>query len=145
MSERYRIKASNAELIRQWIEKRGGVQVWGSLNLSDPSTERLTPLNDADGARVARPHWSCPPEPTRILTRVDEIEVATPKLVKRFHVAVRVGGQGLSLKVSDGGSRRIKAEVAKAGDDAWYEFDYEQQDALIFKPGAVTPLETWTV
>ena len=46
--------------------------------------------------------------------------MTAPVEVKRFHVAVRLGSQGFSLKVSDGGSRRIRREVAKAGAGAFF-------------------------
>jgi hypothetical protein len=53
--------------------------------------------------------------------------------VKRFHVAVRIGGQGFCLKVTDGGTRRIWRELAKAGTGSFYEFDYNTQEAVIYK------------
>ena len=75
---------------------------------------------------------------------IEEIEVATYKEVKRFHVATRVGDQGFSVKVSDGGTRRIHKEVAKAGEGAFYEFDYGDYDnAVIVAPVAVVPLKEW--
>ena len=46
----------------------------------------------------------------------------------------------MSLKVTDGGTRRIRKEVGKAGEDAWYEFDYGTQEAVIFVPGEVVGL-----
>ena len=54
--------------------------------------------------------------------------------VKRFHVGVRMGSNGLALKVTDGGSRRIRREVSKAGEGAYYAFDYLTQDAIILRP-----------
>ena len=54
--------------------------------------------------------------------------------VKRFRVGVRWGSQGFTLKVTDGGSRRIRREVSKAGDGAYHVFDYMTQEAVIMKP-----------
>jgi hypothetical protein len=49
-----------------------------------------------------------------------------------------MGSQGLSIKVTDGGTRRIRAAVAKAKEqygDAWYEFDYgNYENAVILAP-----------
>ena len=61
--------------------------------------------------------------------------VSFDKEVKRFHVAVRLGSQGMSYKVTDGGTRRIRAEVEKAGDGAYYTFDYDDyKNAAIMAP-----------
>jgi hypothetical protein len=60
--------------------------------------------------------------------------------VKRFRVGVRAGSQGLSLKVTDGGTRRIRSAVKRAGEGAYYKFDYSTQEAVIFKPGTQIPL-----
>ena len=54
--------------------------------------------------------------------------------VKRFRVGVRWGSQGFMLKVTDGGTRRIWKEVSKAGEGAYYRFDYMTQEAVIMKP-----------
>lgn len=54
--------------------------------------------------------------------------------VKRFHIGLRMGSQGLIVKVTDGGTRRIRHEVAKAGDGAYYTFDYGTQEAVIMRP-----------
>jgi hypothetical protein len=56
------------------------------------------------------------------------------KEVKRFRVGIRMGSQGLRVKVTDGGSRRIRREVAKAGAGATYTFDYMTQEAVILVP-----------
>ena len=47
---------------------------------------------------------------------------------------------GPSIKCTDGASRRIRAEVAKAGDDAYYIYDYSTQVAVILKPESQVPL-----
>ena len=59
-----------------------------------------------------------------------------------------MSSQGLSLKVTDGGTRRIRAAVAKAADNAadhlaWYEFDYQTQEAIIYVHGTSQSLADW--
>jgi len=40
-----------------------------------------------------------------------------------------------AIKVTDGGTRRIRAEVEKAGDGAYHEFDYDDyKNAVIMAP-----------
>jgi hypothetical protein len=56
--------------------------------------------------------------------------------VKRFRVGIRLGAQGFKVKVTDGGTRRIWREIAKAGEGSFCEFDYMTQEAVIMKPEA---------
>jgi len=141
--ERYRVvRPECAEKVRSWIAERGGALVWASVDLSEPGKEILTPLKSADGSPCGKPHWKMGNNPVRRLAALSEVEVAVPLEVKRFHVGVRMGAQGLSLKVTDGGTRRIRRECEKAGEDSWHEFDYgSYENAVIYKPGKVIPLE----
>ena len=151
---RHTCSAENARKLAEWIRDRGGVAVWRSVNLSDPSASWSTPAMDmcpnphttlrelnncsvCDGGRFIphkKPTWQADGEPV-IITDPAEIGVSDDVEVKRFHVAVRTGGQGLTIKVSDGGSRRIRSEVEKAGEGAYHWFDYGDYDnAVIMKP-----------
>ena len=137
------IEQANAALITGWIKDRGGVLVWKSINLSNPSGLWLAPALDEEGKPYTKPNWQCDSSPDRHITTVDEVVVATTKEVKRFHVAVRQAG--LSFKVTDGGSRRIRAEVEKAaakhGKPAGYRFDYgDYNNAVIYIDDSVVPL-----
>lgn len=69
--------------------------------------------------------------------------VAIDREVKRFHVAIRMGSQGFSMKCTDGASRRIRSAVAKAGEGAYHVFDYTTQEAVIMAPEKVIPLPEW--
>ena len=113
------------------------------INSSDPGFSRTTPLHNADGSPVTKPHWKVDGVPERVITDASEVVVSVDVEVKRFHVAVRMGSQGLSVKVTDGGSRRIRAAVAKAGGEAAgasYIFDYSTQEAIILRRAKVVPL-----
>lgn len=140
--ERYRIRADMAPDVAEWLREGRGIAVWESINLSNPGAAWLTPARDRQGVSMSKPNWQAANAPARVLERAEEFEVVTAEEVKRFHVAVRRGSQGLMLKVTDGGSRRIRREVAKAGEGAWYEFDYaDYENAVIYTPGEVVPLE----
>lgn len=136
----HRVTAANAAKIYKWLTTRGGVAVWDSINLSNPGASWTTPALTEDGQPMTKPTWQAANAPARIITDPAEIVVDVPKLVKQFHVGVRMGSQGLSLKLTDGATRRVRREVAKAGDNAWYEFDYGLQDALIFVPDRTVPI-----
>jgi len=146
--EKHQVQVENAAQILQWLETRGGLAIWRSINLSNPGVSWACPLNDENGLPKGKPSWQADNQPERIITDIDEVEVVTALEVKRFHVGVRTGGNGLQLKVTDGGSRRIKAAVAKAAENradknAWHEFDYSTQEAVILVPGKVVPLRDW--
>lgn len=142
-TEKHRVIESNAALMLKWIRERGGVAIWGCLDLSNCGQTWSTPISDSEGNAATKPHWSATDTPIRIITNAVDILVDTPREVKRFHVAIRRGSQGLSLKVTDGGTRRIRAAVDKAGPEAWHEFDYGSQEAVILVPGATMSLDEW--
>ena len=141
--EKHRVIEPNAPRFVDWMRNRGGIAVWGCLDLSDPSKTWSTPANQIDGKPTTKPHWSATNNPIRIITDWDEIVVDTPKEVKRFHVAIRRGSQGLSFKLTDGSSAKLRNACEKAGDGSWYEFDYQSQEAVILVPGASMTLKEW--
>lgn len=132
----------HAAQYRDWIANRGGLLVWQSINLSNPGASWTTPAI-TDGAPTGKPTWQADNTPARHIQSEDEVVVVQPREVKRFRVGVRRGDQGLAFKVTDGGSRRIRREVAKAGEGAWHEFDYSTQEAVILVADNPVPLSRW--
>lgn len=131
---------ANASLFWTWVRERGGVAVWPSVDLSNPvgfSTPALT-----DGEPTRKPHWRCAEEPT-VFTDPEKIRVFGRKEVKRFHVGLRRGRQGFSIKLTDGATRRVERELAKAGEGSTYEFDYDCQEAVIFAQSESMTLRQW--
>jgi hypothetical protein len=139
----HRVDASNARLIWEWLTTRGGLAIWQSVDLSDPGKSSTAPLKDADGHVKGKPHWKYDDHPNRIIHDPAEVIVETYKEVKRFYVAVRRGSSGMSLKLTDGASRKVRAAVEKAGEGATYEFDYSTQEAVIVVPDSEVPLVEW--
>jgi hypothetical protein len=141
--EKHRTLPESAHKILDWVNNRGGIAIWNCLDLSNPGMTWTTPVKKESGEQVEKPHWSAG-QITRIITDPQEIEVLVPQVVKRFHVATRMGSQGFSVKVTDGGSRRIRAAVAKAAEkfgEAWHEFDYgSYENCVILAPGKVVGL-----
>jgi hypothetical protein len=78
-----------------------------------------------------------------VITSAADIDVIKDREVKRFRVGLRRGAQGMSIKVTDAGTRRIREAVTKAGDGAHYVFDYETQEAVILAPESKIPLDQW--
>jgi len=123
---------NNAERFMEWVLHRGGVAVWRSINLSNIGKSWSTPAL-TDGKPTGKPCWEANEAPEMTITDVEKIGVYSPKIVKQFHVGTRRGGQGLSIKVTDAGSRRIFEEIRKANEkyntaSAYYEFDYMDYD-----------------
>ena len=143
MSDRHEVTEEHAPKFLEWIAKRGGVAVWPSVDLSDPGVSMSSPALTPEGKPTPKPHWKLAAEPSRVITSASEIDVVTWKEVKRFHVGVRRGSQGMSVKLTDGATRKLRAAVAKAGEGATYRFDYEEQAAVILVPSEVVPLDQW--
>lgn len=136
------VTAENAPKISKWLRERGGIAVWSSVNLSNPGAGWTTPACNEDGTPTAKPTWQAGDTP-RIITDPAEVEVSFDKEVGRFRVAVRMGSQGTMLKVSDGGTRRIRKAVARAGEGAYHVFDYDTQEAVIMAPDRTMNMIEW--
>lgn len=142
------VQPENVDKIVDWLENRGGVAVWWSVNLSNPSASWFTPALNEDGTEYGKPNWQCAGKPDQIVTDAGNVGVVQYKEARRFHVGVRRGSQGLSWKVTDGGTRKIRRALAIESakvpwewqDYATYTFDYETQDAIILVPEKVIPL-----
>lgn len=134
MAEKHIVTAENASKIWDWLQNRRGLAIWKSINLSNPGASWTTPAYHLDGTPSSKPTWQAENAPSRIITDPSEVVVSVDREVKRFHVAIRMGSQGLSLKCTDGSSNRIHKAVAKAGDGAYYVFDHGTQEAVIMAP-----------
>jgi hypothetical protein len=141
--EPYICSAEDAEKLAGWLKERGGLAIWYSRNLSNPGASVTTPALTPEGKPYARPGWQYGDQPDRNIADAAEVQVAEDREVRRFRVGIRRGDQGLCLKVTDGGSRRIRAAVAKAGKGAYYVFDYSTQEAVILAPKRFLPLVEW--
>jgi hypothetical protein len=137
---RHRILAANADQIWRWFQERGGIAVWKSVDFTTAGQSWTTPLRDSEGNPMPRQNWRMEESPSLVIADPAEVMVDVPKEIKRFRVAVRVGGQGLLVKCTDAASRRIRRECEKAGEQSWYEFDYGTQEVVIFVPGESKPL-----
>lgn len=140
---KHQCTAENAAKMKEWLATRGGLAIWGCLDLARAGQTWTTPVNGPDGQPVSKPHWSASTEPIRIITDAADVEVCVDKEVKRFRVAIRRGAQGFSFKCTDHSSQRIRKEVEKAGKGAYHVFDYDTQEAVIMAPDKVIPLSEW--
>lgn len=136
-----KIRSTDAEKVRGWIAARNGVAVWNSCDLGNPSGQWLTPATAEDGTETSKPTWQAGNVPT-VITSEKDVTVMAPREVRRFRVQV-VRGSGLSLVLSEGASRRVRKAVEKAGEGSWYEFDYDNQEAVIFAPESELRLDQY--
>ncbi len=138
MGFKHIVPSEQAALMDTWMKEHGGIAVWKSINLANPDTSWTTPLGGE------KPNWQAANEPDRTITDPALVGVATLKEVKRLHMALRMGSQGLSLKLTDGSNRRLNAALAAAYEKygkATYVFDHGTQDAVILVPdGQIIPL-----
>lgn len=136
----HRITAENAQQIWGWFQARGGISLWASVDLSDPGRTWTCPLRGPDGEPCKKQNWKMENAPYATITDPTQVVVDVPKEVKRFHVAIRRGSGFMQMVLTDGSTRKVKRAVEKAGEQAWYVFDYFTQEAVILVPGETTPL-----
>jgi hypothetical protein len=135
------VTAANAARIAGWLKERGGIALWRSINLSNPSGSWTGPVRDKDGNVNEKPNWQCASTPERIITDPNEVAVITPKEVRRFRVAVRHGSSNwMQLKLTDASTRKVNAAKERAGEGSWHEFDFSTQEAIIYTAGRAVPL-----
>ena len=124
-----------------WIKTRGGILVWENVNLSDPGAGPMfTPVRDAEGktnCKNSPPHWTHRYHET--CTKIKDFKFVKEMVeVNRFRVAVRMGTQGLMVKLTDASTKKLNKALDKAkektGQDASYRFDYSTQEAVIEVP-----------
>jgi hypothetical protein len=149
---RHSCNIENAPKFWEWIQNRGGVAVWRSADLSDPGKSWSTPATirkgDCEGQTgdeiipYPKVSWQMQETPEFVVKDPTLIDVFVDEEVKRFHVAVRQAG-GFRFKCTDASSRRIRKEVEKAGKGAYYEFDYDMQEAVILRPSKKITLLDW--
>ena len=145
-TEKHVVSPENAAKILAWLQHRGGLALWHSADLSDPGKSWTAPFLTETGEPKGKEHWQMQEQPARVITDPAEVEVHVPKEVKRFHIAIRRKG-GFRFALTDGSTTRVRRAVAKANQQycrgeshAWYEFDYDSQEAVIFVPDARVPL-----
>ena len=81
---RHEVVVESAAKFVNWIRERGGVAVWKSINLSNLGVGWGTPAQDKDGKPTKKPNWQADSVPSRIVTKLEEVEVLVPKEVQRF-------------------------------------------------------------
>lgn len=147
MNEKHHCAPENAKKFLDWIKTRGGIAVWKSINLSNPTGSWSSPatikrrdctnyriVEGLDGNEIIpypKPNWQCANEPVRVITDPADVLVDVPKEWKRFHINLR--GKGMSLVLTDASSRKVRQALSKChsetGKACWHEF--EEQTCVI--------------
>lgn len=135
------VHAFDAAKVARWLAYCGGVAVWDSLDLADPSREWLTPARLTDGSPPYKPHWSAPSRPARIVTDLDRVYVVTYREAARLRIAIRRGSYGLRWSLTDASSRRLRKALEQAGPTAVHTF--ESGYAVIHVEVSRVPLAQW--
>lgn len=142
MNFKHLIRSDDAPRVSRWITTQGGLQVWKSINASDPDTVWETPVVQSDGMPTVKPSWKAASQPETI-TDLAAIGVVVLKEYKRFRVGLRTSNNGLSVKLTDASNRRLNHALAAAGEYATYEFDYSTQEAVVYSADRVVSLPEW--
>lgn len=141
----FRLVVSDKDALRlaEWfLGIPPGIRVWHSVNLSNPGGQWITSIEAED-----KPTWqSCSLDEAEVITDPKEVAVVVLQEVERFPVEVRLSGNGLSLKLTDASNDHLneRLEAEERGDYAYYEFDYDNQEAIILDAvRPPVPLPQW--
>jgi hypothetical protein len=129
-----KISEYNVPAIRKLIDK-GGVEEWDSADLCRPSACWFAP------AGSGKPHYAAGKVIATAATAADVVVIRS-KEVARFRVAIRLGGSGTRIKLTDASRRRVeKATSDREGrPKRWHTFDYATQEAVIWEAGGEVSL-----
>ena len=137
----------DAPKFRVWIESRGGVAVWQSVNLSNAGASWSTPALAEDGTPYTKPTWQAGNTP-RVVTDPAQVGVITAELFKAFPVALR-RGSGYSFNISDAAQRKLDKVMAQCEEkhgDAFYRkgvLDINGASMGVYYTAGITPLADW--
>jgi len=138
------ITAACAAKILDWLLTRGGVLRWESAELGACWEPHYTPALTEDGKPHASPGWRFTEKPKEHILTADRFEVTIDKPVKQFKVGVRMNWQTGASHLTDAATKRVEAEVAKAGVGAYRVFDHtEEKNCTVFAPVLVVPLSEY--
>ena len=73
MNDKHMVTAENAVKIWGWLQDRGGIAIWQSVNLSNAGASWTTPNEQADGTKTNKPTWQAEDRPSRIITDPAEV------------------------------------------------------------------------
>lgn len=127
-----------------WLTTRGGIAVWRNVNMSSQSlgSETLTPAQ-TDGQPTGKPSWQVTLD--RIVTDPSQVRIEGKREVSRCKVIRSKYGPPCDPIAK--GRIGVDRAMEKAGENAWYEFDYANAnygsawiEAVIYVPSDSRPL-----
>ena len=68
--DKYTVNEDKARMIYDWLCWRGGILIWVSADLSDPSYSVTTPYLDEKGNQKSKPSWKLDDIPTFSIKRL---------------------------------------------------------------------------
>lgn len=141
----YVVMQANAPQVAQWLATRGGTCVWNCVDPSEPTKRWLAPRLGEDGQPKGKPHRDAGTV-IRTMTRPEEFVVVEAKEYRRFHVDLRPAAQDGKIKLTDTSGAHLLEEMEAAtelDDRAYYDFDHETQEAVIYVPATSVPMADW--
>ena len=158
----------NARKFWDWLQTRGGIAVWKSVNLGNAGASWSTPATIAikdleDSARKAellrelgdenavvgypKTNWQMANEPT-VYTDPADVGVFTCALYKAFPVGLK-RGDGFSLRLSDAGQAKLDKHMDACREkhgDAFYRrgvLDIEGASMGVYYTTGIIPISEW--
>lgn len=137
----------NAPKFWEWLNSRGGIAVWKSINLGNAGASWSTPALMEDGKPYEKPTWQASNTPT-VYTDPADVGVFTSALYKAFKVGLK-RGDGFSFVLTDAASakvNRLLTECEEKHGDAFYRkgvLDIDGASIGIYYTTGIEPISEW--
>lgn len=145
------ITENNAEKVLDWVLHRGGVAVWGNINMSLPMTDTLTPALTILKDPTPKPSYNVTSQPTQVVTSLDDVIVEGFEQVDTVRISTRVSSSGLYIKLTDASSAKLERKMNHWDEEAEAQgrrcfYRFEGDYAVIYMTtGAGVPLRQWAI
>lgn len=151
---KYPIASDFASQALDWLTNRGGIACWKSISPSNPDASWSSPatirkgeIEGEEGDEIVphpKPNWQCADNPYRIISDPADVIV----YVSKEHCRLRISlCRNLPTKLTDASIRKVNAAVISCATqkqaEAWHEFDYATDEAVIYYDEKLIPLNEW--
>lgn len=126
-----------ARQVAEWINKRGGVALWRSVNLSMPDREWITPID------APRPSWMAGEQPAEVARHIKDVEVKVVRDAKKIRVYLDRKHHGMKILLTAASTKRLRKWLDKFHPSSYrFEADmFGNPIAVIYRIERTIPLD----
>jgi len=135
------ISKRQAADIYKWLTQHGGVNVWKSINLANPLGQWYTSVCNSD-----IPSWQAAETPILVTNISDVFVIENEEVMEPIKLEIGRSYMKLSFEIKRPSAVLLETALARAGNDAYYEIDFDEEYnhiARVFKPRPAIPLKLY--